>query len=128
MNARATAPLTSLTDEQLRILRHMLGIDNPYMAHPKPYRDYYCANPSDPALHELQRLGMATLYATRDKYEWFRTTDAGRAAAIASQKAIRKSKSQRVYAKYLDISDSFPDLTFKRFLTDPYFAETRRAA
>jgi hypothetical protein len=105
-----------VTPEQLRILRHMLGIDDPYMATPKPYRDYYCANPGEPKLHELAALGMVELYSTHGSYEWFRCTPAGRAAAIASQRAIRKSKSARVYAK------------FRQFLTDQHFAETRRAA
>lgn len=106
----------------------MLGINDPYMAQPKPYRDYYCANPGDPALHDLQRLGAVELYSTHGNYEWFRCTVTGRAAAMASQRAIRKTKAQRIYAKYLDISDVFPDLTFGKFLTDPQFSDTRRAA
>lgn len=123
-----SANTPSLTSEQLRILRHMLGIDDPYMAKPKPYRNYYCANPGDPKLHELARLGMVVLYSTHGSYEWFATTTAGRDAAVASQKAIRHTKAKRLYAKFLDVSDCFPDLTFKKFLTDPHFAETRRAA
>lgn len=119
---------TPLTPEQLRILRHMLGIDDPYMPKPKPYRNYYCANPGDPKLHELARLGMVVLYSTHGSYEWFATTTAGREAAEASQKAIRHSKGKRLYSKFLDISDCFPDLTFKKFLTDPHFRDTRRAA
>jgi hypothetical protein len=117
-----------MTAEQLRILRHMLGIDDPYMSKPKPYRDYYCANPGNQELHELMRLGMVRLYSTRDSYEWFCCTDAGRAAAMASQRAIRKTKAQRIYAKFLDVSDCWPDLTFKKFLTDPHFIEARREA
>jgi hypothetical protein len=114
--------------EQLRILRHMLGIDDPYMAKPTPYRNYYCANPGDAKMHELVRLGLVVLYSTHGSYEWFACTTAGRDAAVASQKAMRVSKSKRLYAKFLDISDCWPDLTFKRFLTDPQFHETRRAA
>jgi hypothetical protein len=118
----------SLTPEQLRILRHMLGIDDPYMAAPKPYRDYYCANPGDQKLHDLARLGMVERYSTHGSYEWFRCTAAGRAAGIASHKTIRHSKGKRLYSKYLDVSDCFPDLTFREFLTDAHFYETRRAA
>lgn len=124
----STPPGSPLTPEQLRTLRHMLGIDRPDMAKPVPYRDYYCANPGDPELHELARLGMVRLYSTHGSYEWFCCTDAGRAAAIASHKAIRHTKAKRLYRRYLDISDCFPDLTFKRFLTDPQFADTRRTA
>lgn len=118
----------ALNTAQTKILRHMLGIDDPYMARPKPYRDYYCANPADPELHELMRLGMVEMYSTHGSYEWFCCTKDGRAAAMESHRTIRKSKASRVYAKYLDISDCFPDLTFKKFLTDPHFYETRRAA
>ena len=34
----------NLAAEQLRILRHMLGIDLPAVKAPVPYRDYYCAS------------------------------------------------------------------------------------
>lgn len=128
MDERVDKKRVALDAEQLRVLRHMLGIDDPYMPKPKPYRDYYCACPGDPKLHELARLGMVRLYSTHGSYEWFETTDAGREAGMASHKTIRKSKGKRLYAKWLDISDCFPDLKFKDFLTDDHFAETRRAA
>lgn len=118
----------NLTPEQLRILRHMLGIETPRDRFPAPYRDYYCANPGDADLYELQRLGMVRLYSTRDGYEWFCTTDAGRAAAMDSHRTIRYSRGRRVYCKWLRISDCLPDLTFRDFLTRPEFAESRKAA
>lgn len=117
-----------MSSEQLRVLRHMLGIDNPYMPKPKPYRDYFCANPGDEQLHALAALGMVEIYSTHGSYEWFRCTAAGRAAAILSHKTIRHTKAKRIYAKFLDISDCFPDLTFRQFLTDPHFKNTRSAA
>lgn len=116
------------TVEQLQTLRHMLGIDDPHMPKPKPWRDYFCANPGDEKMRALAALGAVEMYAVRDRYEWFQTTDAGRAAAMASHKTIRLSKSSRVYSKFLDVRDCFSDLTFKEFLTDPHFAETRRSA
>lgn len=117
-----------LTHEQLDTLRHMLGINDPWHSEPKPYRDYYCANPGDENMRELLRLGAVELYSTRDSYEWFKTTPAGRGAAMESYKAIRKTKSARVYSKFLDARDVWPDLTFREFITRPMFAETRRAA
>lgn len=117
----------SLTDEQLRILRHMLGIDTPHKRVPEPYRNYYCANPDDPALVELEAIGAVRCYR-RDQYHWFTTTDAGRAAAMASHRKIRHSKGARVYGSFLNVRDCFPDLTFRQFLTNPAFAETRRNA
>lgn len=111
----------NLSPEQLRVLRHMLGIDRPERDRPEPYRDYYCANPGDPKMVELVRLGAVQLYSTRDGYEWYTCTDAGRAAAIASHKAIRYSASRRRYSRFLDIKDCHPDLTFREFLTDPRY-------
>jgi hypothetical protein len=105
-----------LNPAQLQTLRHMLGIDDPSLDRPVPYRDYYCANPDDPALHELMRLGAVRMYDTRGGYEWFTCTDAGRAAAIASHKTIQYSKATRRYMRWLDISDVRPDITFGDFL------------
>lgn len=106
----------------------MLGINTPDDRTPKPYRDYYCANPGNPKLHALAALGAVELYSTRGRYEWWRCTDAGRAAAMASHKTIRHTKASRVYSKFLDCRDCFADLTFKQFLTDEQFRETRREA
>lgn len=117
-----------LSPAQLRILRHMLGINEPYDRTPTPYRDYYCANPGDPELLELQRLDMVVLYDTRGNCEYFRCTDAGRAAAIESHRTIRAPKAARVYSRFLAIKDAYTDLTFHEFLTNPDFAETRRDA
>lgn len=118
----------NLSSDQLQTLRHMLGIDDPYLRVPRPTRDYYCANPGDQHLHALQAAGAVRLYSTRDSYEWFTTTDAGRAAGIASHRTIRKSKGARLYVKYLEVSDCWPDLTFRQFLTDPELRDTRQDA
>lgn len=122
----ADAP--NFTVEQLRIMRHMLGIETPDDARPKPYRNYYCSPPDDPKLVELAKLGAIELYSTRESYHWYRCTPTGHAAAMASHRTIRRTKSQRVYARFLDVREPFPDLTFKDFLTHPDFAETRRSA
>lgn len=120
--------MLTLTPDQLDILRHMLGINTPDDRSPKPYRDYYCANTGDANLHELQRVGAVRLYRTIDSYEWFCCTDAGRAAAMASHRTIRRSKARRVYSKFLDLRECWPDLTFREFLTNPELRETRLSA
>lgn len=117
-----------MTPKQLQILRHMLGIDDPYLRDPKPWRDYFCANPDDMELVELASLGMVEKYSEHGSYFWYRTTDLGRAAALKSQRAIRHPKARRVYVKFLEISDCFSELTFKEFLTDKQFEETRHNA
>jgi hypothetical protein len=119
--------MLNLDPEQLRVLRHMLGIDRPDVAKPEPYRDYYCANPGDPDLVELARVGAVRLYDTRGGYEWYTCTDEGRAAAIASHKTIRYSPAKLRYSQYLDLKDCCPDLTFRQFLTDPRFMSDSNA-
>lgn len=128
MTPLTPAAVTALTPEQEHILRHMLGIDDPAKNNPKPYRDYYCANPDERDLHELARLGLIRMYSAHGGYEWFTTTDTGKAAAFASQKRIRYPKKRRVYLAFLHISDCCADLTFREFLTSPDFADARRDA
>lgn len=111
----------NLNAEQLRILRHMLGIDRPEMDEPKPYRDYYCANPGDPSMVELERIGAVRLYDTRGDYAWYTCTSEGRAAGIASHRTIRYSAGKRRYIRFLDVRECRPDLTFREFLTDPRY-------
>lgn len=117
-----------LSDEQLSILRHMLGINVRDTPKPQEYRDYYCAEPGDAELHELARLGMVEMYATQGGYEWFRTTETGKSAARASQQARLLPKPKRVYRRWLAIRDADADLTFRDFLTDPAWDEVRRTA
>lgn len=118
-----------LSPEQLDTLRHMLGINTPNHREPKPYRHYYCAAAGDRKLAELARLGAVELVPNALwSGDYYVCTPAGRAAAIASHRTIRRSKGSRVYSKFLGIRDAFNDLTFREFLTDPRFADARRSA
>lgn len=110
-----------LNPDQLRILRHMLGINKPEADKPAPYRDYYCANPGDPMMVELARIGAVVIYDQRGGYEWYTCTPEGRATAIASHKTIRYSAAKRRYIHFLDLKDCCPDVTFHQFLTDPRY-------
>ena len=120
-----------MTADQLHTLRHMLGINKPYDREPKPYRNYAAVNPGDPEYLELERLGAIEKVSGPSEwseYDYYRCTEAGRAAAIASHRTIRKSRGARVYSCFLSMRDCDPDLTFRDFLTDPYYADVRRAA
>ena len=122
-----------MTDDQLHTLRHMLGINTPDDRKPRPYRDYAAVNPGDPEFGELERLGAVERVRRPAPdwaygYAWYQCTEAGKAAAMASHRRIRKGKPQRVYLAYLSCRDCCPDLTFKEFLTDPEFDEERRQA
>jgi len=121
----------TLSEKQLDTLRHMLGINTPDDRIPKPYRNHYAANPGDVEMAELERLGMVELTAKNhlnSGLDFYSCTENGRLEAIRSHRLIRKRKPQRVYSKFLDVSDCFPDLTFKEFLTNPYFKQTRDEA
>lgn len=126
----ATAGLNVLvpSDAEASVLRHMLGIDKPDEREPVPYRDYYCANPSDPQLAAMAGKGFVELYSRHGGYAWYRCTPTGRHAAIVSHRVIRYSKGKRLYSRYLAASDAYPDLTFKEFLTSNHFREARRNA
>ena len=117
-----------LTAAQLDTLRHMLGINDPNAARPVPYRDYYCAPRNCDKLKELERLGMVEQYSDHGGHDWYRCTEAGRLAAIRSHRTIRRTKAQRVYSKYLEVSDCWHRLTFKDFLTRPEFSASRAEA
>lgn len=119
-----------VSPEHAEILRHMLGIKDKFdEVNPKPYRDYYCADPANPTLLAMERLGLVERYGARDtQYHWYRTTEAGRTAAFESHRAGLWPKSKRIYRRFLDVADVCPDLTFKEFLTHPRFAETRQSA
>ena len=121
----------ALTEKQLDILRHMLGINTPNDRIPKPYRNYACVNPGEPEFVELAERGAIERYETWDKntqYHWYKCTESGRLAALRSHRDIRKSKAKRKYSVYLDLTDCCPDLTFKEFLTHPDFKDARNRA
>ena len=113
------------------MLRHMLGINDPSLPWPpSAYRDYAAVDPGDTLFAQMEAEGLVRCYrrAGTTSYDWFTTTSAGRALAMASFREIQYSKSKRRYLKFLDVSDCCPDLTFREFLTRPEFAESRRNA
>lgn len=117
-----------LRDDQLKTLRHMLGLTHPERGQQVPYRNYYCANPGDVRLAELEQLGVVRKYAERDGYWWYCTTEAGKRAAMKSALGRRLPKAKRIYRTFLHLLDCCPDLTFREFLTNPEFSQARRTA
>ena len=120
-----------LNPEQLDTLRHMLGINTPAARTPVPYRNYAAVVPGDVDFAGLEKLGAVECYrraADGQSYDYFRCTDDGRSAAMASHSLIRKTRSQRVYLAWLHLSDALPDVTFHDFLVGEQFKATRQAA
>ena len=120
----------NLNENQLHTLRHMLGINTPDDRKPKPCRNYAAVPPGDEEFVELERIGAVERYRARGgtEYNWYQCTREGRALAMESHRSIRKTKAQRRYTVYLDMTDLYPDLTFKEFLTHPDFSSARRTA
>ena len=119
------------TKDQLHTLRHMLGINTPNDRVPKPYRNYAAVNPGDPVYVEMERAGWVRCYrkAGRDtEYDWYTCTDDGKRLAMESHATIRRGKAARVYGRFLDIRDSYQELTFKEFLTSDEYREARQTA
>lgn len=122
----------NLSPKQLITLRHMLGINNPNERRPRSYRNYAAVNPGDPELVELEQLGMVERYAARGDsctpYAYYRCTDAGIRAAWEGHPSKAMTPARRRYLCFLEIRDSWNDLTFRKFLTNPELADARRTA
>lgn len=121
----------SLTERQLEILRHALGINNRRMRDPESGRNHYATEPGDPELVELERLGMVEKYCGPNDYcdyDWYRCTAAGIEEARRSFYLRRDDAAKRRYQKFLELSDVYPDLTFREFLTSEEFRDVRENA
>lgn len=123
--AEVSGHMVDLSEKHLSILRHMLGIDTPWIKNPNEYRDYYCSNPDYEPLLELEEMGMVVKYSERWGYHWFKTTDIGKEAARESQRRMLLPRPKRRYRKWLSVSDCVPGLTFEEFLTLPEYKEAR---
>ena len=111
-----------LTEADLDTLRHMLGWQKTDQRDPPDGRDYGCPNPGDPLFARLESLGLVTCLrrgkdAALHDLDTFTTTDLGKEMARRSFYQRRKSKAARKYAVWQRITDSWPELTFKEFLT-----------
>ena len=120
--------MTTYDEEHLRVLRHMLGIDDPRVRR-APYRDHYCAAEGEQRakLERMRELGLVGP-VSGEWTSYYQTTELGRKLALESAKKRLCTKKKRVYLMYLRASDLDPDLTFHEFLTSPDYAEARRKA
>lgn len=119
-------------EEQVDMLRHMLGINDPSKPSPEPYRNYAAVERGDPLMARLVTLGLVQRYACAASelggLHYYCCTSAGIAVAKTSFWRRRWTKPKRIYRRFLEVSNCDPDLSFKRFLTDPEFADIRKRA
>lgn len=120
--------MPDLTPSQIHILQHSIGISK---RHDKPYRNFYAVYTSSDSVPDLEVLVKAGLMANGDKSPvnpdmvYYYVTDAGREVAFKHLPKDTRTQKQKKYERFLYAKDAYPDLTFKQFLTDPYFKEAR---
>ena len=113
--------MIDISKEEIHILQHSLGLT--YSEH--IYRNYYCAGPNDHRLDVLVEKGLMVKAGpcpgTDNKY--YHVTDAGKEIALDNMPVIPKAR--RRYLKFLDAKDVYQDLTFREFLTHPFWKDAR---
>lgn len=118
-----------VTDSEARLLHHTLGVSDAYNPERAPYRNHFVAGPGHPDLKDLENLvamGHMVCYKhplTNGDELVFSATDTGKAVAIRTRPRAPKNKLR--YHRFLSLKDAIPDLTFKKFLTDPQFRRYR---
>jgi hypothetical protein len=108
-------------DESLHILQHALGLDD--YGRGSQYRNHYVTGPKCDGWDLCQQHVEAGRMICRGPGELFggdyclQVTEAGKAFVRQnSPKPPRLSRSKKRYLKWLEISESAPDLTFGEFL------------
>lgn len=120
---------TSISEDHLGVLRHMLGIDSSRPT--EPSRNHYAVcpgSPDDTEMREMVKLGLVKYYGKAWEYHFYQATERGTRSAIDShKKMVRKvPKKRRVYLSWLSTKDAIPNLSFKEFLTNPKYESFRR--
>ena len=116
--------MSGLTDAAIDTLLHMTGRD-PYA--PEPGRNRLVASLGFSGLAELVEAGLVEglgFWAIGGDHAW-RATRAGlaRAAALVAGRAPALTRAQRRYLRWLDLDG---EVSFRTFLTHPYYADDRR--
>ena len=113
-----------LTRNDIQILQHSLGLTYKRV----PYRNYYATSPGDPEIERLVDLGLMSRGRKPGwtDFQYYHVTKAGEQLAIEEMPELPKlSRGQKRYQRFLDLQDSYPDMSFIEFLTDPYFKSYR---
>ena len=107
--------MPELTDKQLAILQHSLGVDQ--YGQGEMYRNHFCAGADDePICRELIELGMMKQHQTTDWLPYFNcsVTEAGKQAVREQSPPPPKlTRSQQRYRDYLKAD---LDVSFRRWM------------
>lgn len=108
-----------ITDRQLEILQHSLGVDE--YGQGAMYRNFFCAGGDDePTCRELVDMGLMRQHKTTETYPYFNcsVTDEGKKAVREqSPKPPKLSRSQKRYREFLNVDS---DITFGEWLKMKY--------
>lgn len=95
-------------EDDLAMLRHMLGLTDRSKRVPTSHRNYAAVNPCDERFVRLVSMGLVEKYRdpeTGMRYELYRCTDEGIGFATESAMALRYPKKRRTYIRWLELSD-----------------------
>lgn len=119
-----------MIDEPSAMLRHMLGLKSWVWTDEKrkpPHRNYAAIGHDDPMFLQMERDGLVERYRRCNLYDWWQTTDKGRAAAFASVEHRKRSRSAATYDRWNRVSDCL-GLTFGEYIKsrDPEIVAHRK--
>lgn len=114
--------LKDLSEKEIGMLRHMLGWTDRYKRDPPDGRDYAAVNPGDPLFVRMETMDLVKLAHPAGTKDWmvldtYTTTDEGKRLARQSFYKRRKNKAARRFHVWLGINESWPEFTFREFLT-----------
>lgn len=107
----------SVTDRQLEILQHALGVDQ--FGQGRQYRNHFCAGEADVEdCKALVAAGLMKRHQTTELFPYYNAsvTEIGvQYVAENSPKPPKLTRGQLRYRRYLDVADAY-DCTFREFL------------
>lgn len=128
----AAPQVPDLGKRVLSILQHTLGLDEYGISRspsqPEGYRNHFVASEGH---HEWSYLMTCKEHGLLEQHgarvisggsPWFSVTSAGRAyVAQYSPKPPKLTRGQQRYQRFLDLSDVYPDMTFKEFVNGRWY-------
>lgn len=121
----------SLTEDQVSMLMHMLGLDTQHFSDPDCYRNYAAVEAGTKThkmFQSMEEQGIVEHTSHPDEvydYHFYRATEEGKALALKLYQKNLGTRAERRYRRFLNLQDVRPELTFKEFLTGDYWREAR---
>ena len=121
----------SLTEDQVSMLMHMLGLSEQHFSDPDCYRNH-AAVEAGTETHEMfqsmEEQGIVKHTGSPDKvydYHFYSATKESKTLALKLYQKNLGTRAERRYKRFLSLQDVHPELTFRAFLMDDYWREAR---